>query len=160
MFRMSCSRSGLRILGVLLTIPIAISQFGCVGLGAAAAGVSSASTSGNRLAPVKLMLFGGQNHETYLGCLNCSEYARDSIFNEFGQAGNRYSTNSIWNAYGQFGSLYSSYSACNPYASDPPVIVDAEGSFYGRLTVNEYHAQIASGRQYLSWLKTKVCAQN
>ena len=45
----------------------------------------------------------------------------------------------------------------NPYATDPPVIVDQEGRFYGRLTMNEYNYQIGSGRGYLEWLKQKVC---
>ncbi len=30
----------------------------------------------------KLMIFGGTNHGTYLGCLNCSEYATDSVLNK------------------------------------------------------------------------------
>ena len=32
----------------------------------------------------KLMLFGGKNNQQYLGCLNCSQYASDSITNEYG----------------------------------------------------------------------------
>jgi len=110
-----------------------------------------------RLAPAKLMLFGGTDHKTYLGCLNCSEYATDSIFNRFGPKGSEYSIESIWDKYGDFGSPYSEYSACNPYATDPPVIVDHEGNYYGRLTVNVYHAEIGGGRQYVGWLQKKVC---
>jgi hypothetical protein len=30
----------------------------------------------------KLMISGGINHKTYLGCLNRSQYTTDSIFNE------------------------------------------------------------------------------
>jgi hypothetical protein len=26
------------------------------------------------------MIFGGQDHRTYLGCLNCTQYAADSVF--------------------------------------------------------------------------------
>ena len=62
-----------------------------------------------------------------------------------------------WNKYSDFGSLYSTYSVCNAYATDPPVIVDHEGNYYGRLTLNQYHAEIASGRQYIAWLEHTVC---
>jgi hypothetical protein len=92
-------------------------------------------------APNKLMVFGGPSHDTYLGCLSCSEYASDSIANEYGSFGSQYSSTSLTNTYSQFGSEYSTYSACNPYASDPPVIVDSDGNFYGRLTVNEFHSE-------------------
>lgn len=105
---------------------------------------------------VKLMIFGGQDHRTYLGCLNCSEYASDSVFNHYGQNGSAYSSTSIWNHYSDFGSAYSAHGACSRYAQDPPVIVDQDGKFYGRLTLNEYHPQIGLGKQYLEWLTT-VC---
>lgn len=113
-------------------------------IGAAAAG-AAAGMSGN-YAPTsgtsgKLMLFGGPGHRTYLGCLNCSEFATDSVFNEYGRHGSPYQSDSIFNTISQFGSAISSYSACNPIASDPPVIVDANGRFYGRLTINEYNTQ-------------------
>jgi hypothetical protein len=49
------------------------------------------------------------------------------------------------------------YSACNQYASDPPVIVDQDGQFYGRLTLNSYHVQIGIGAKYVSWLSETVC---
>lgn len=107
----------------------------------------------------KLMLFGGEGHETYLGCLNCSQYASDSVFNAYGTHGSPYSSDSIWNKYGTFGSPYSSESACNPYATDPPVIVDQDGSYYGRLTLNVYHPQIGVGRRYLEWL-SGVCGNH
>jgi hypothetical protein len=145
-------------LSFLFPCLLGLLQIGCTQLGTAAAGASAAASSGARLAPPKLMLFGGDGHKTYLGCLNCGEYATDSTFNEYGQSGSRLSSASIWNTYGDFGSAYSSYSVCNPYASDPPVIVDHEGNYYGRLTVNEYHAEIGGGRQYVAWLKQKVCA--
>lgn len=86
----------------------------------------------------KLMIFGGEGHKTYLGCLNCSEYASDSVFNTYGEPGSTFAVDSIANHYGQFGSPYAIYSACNPYSSDPPVVVDGAGKFYGRLTLNAY----------------------
>ena len=126
-------------------------------LGTALAGAASGSPGGTAYAPPKLMLFGGDNHKTYLGCLNCSEYATDSIFNEYGHNGSPYSSESIWNHFSQFGSSFSQFSACGEFASDPPVIVDREGRYYGRLTTNEFHYQLGSGSQYLQWLKEKVC---
>jgi hypothetical protein len=105
----------------------------------------------------KLMLFGGEGHKVYLGCLNCSQYSTDSVFNQYGTFGSRYSNTSVWNHYSDYGSAYSSWGACNPYATDPPVIVDLDGNFYGRLTLNEYHAQIGTGRNYHDWLYRLVC---
>ena len=90
---------------------------------------------------IKLMIFGGMNNESYLGCLSCSEYATDSILNEYGTYGSKYSINSIWNAYGNFGSKYSQYSPWNLYATNPPVIVDSDGNFYGYFTINKYFPQ-------------------
>ncbi len=107
----------------------------------------------------KLMIFAGTNHENYLGCLNCAESASDSVSNEYGQNGSRYSQASIWNHYGEFGSPYQPYSACNPYSTDPPVIVDDSGTYYGRLTVNQFHPELGAGRQLIAWLRQAVCSQ-
>ncbi len=90
---------------------------------------------------VALLLFGGDGHKTFLGCLNCSEYDSGSICNKYGQQGSKYSSNSIWNMYGNFGSKYSSQSPWNQYASNPPAIVDREGNFYGYLTANTYNSK-------------------
>lgn len=75
----------------------------------------------------QLYIYGGSNHDEFLGCLNS----------------NGYDSNSIWNEYGTYGSEYSSYSPWNEYATEPPVVVDKEGNFYGYLTVNEYKSQRA-----------------
>lgn len=120
---------------------------------AAAVGAAQASAPNSP----KLMIFGGQDHRTYLGCLNCSEYASDSVLNEYGEHGSRYSSSSIWNHFNEFGSAYSNFGACNAYASDPPVIVDSAGSFYGRLTLNQYHSQIGIGKNFHDWLENSVC---
>src|SRR5689334_20529811 len=45
----------------------------------------------------KLMIFGGAGHRVYLGCLNCSEYAADSVRNTYGTHGSAYSAESIFN---------------------------------------------------------------
>lgn len=117
----------------------------------AALALSSAAVPRSAIA-TELLVFGGPNHRTFLGCISCSEYDSDSILNEYGPHGSRYSSESIHNHYSEYGSPYSSYSACSRYASDPPVIVDGEGGFYGRLTLNKYHAQATKNRTLLAWL--------
>jgi hypothetical protein len=83
-----------------------------------------------------LLLFGGVGHKEFLGCLNCSEFVGNSIWNEMSTYGwkNGFGT---WNSLGSYKNSFSSYSACNEFASDPPVIVDAKGAYYGRLSINE-----------------------
>jgi len=143
--------AGLMLLPMIGCSPAARQGVGNA-LGAAAAGVGEAPSRQQ-----KLMLFGGEDHKVYLGCLSCSEYSTDSVFNQYGTFGSRYSSTSIWNHYSEYGSAYSSWGACNPYANDPPVIVDLDGNFYGRLTLNEYHAQIGTGRSFHDWLYSVVC---
>jgi hypothetical protein len=112
---------------------------------------------GTEGASTKVMIFGGRDHKTYLGCLNCSEYASDSVFNAIGPHGSRIGKESIWNSIQPFGSELSPYSACNPLASDPPVIVDANGEYLGRLTLNLQHPQLGIGSRFYQWLSTAVC---
>ena len=90
-----------------------------------------------------LHLYGGSNHDIYLGCLNCSNFDTNSVWNEYGKYGSSYNTNSIWNEYGTYGSEYNSNSPWNSYASNPPVVVDKQGNFYGYFTINEYKSQRA-----------------
>ncbi len=90
-----------------------------------------------------LHLYGGDNHDIYLGCLNCDSYNSNSIWNEYGTYGNSYNSNSIWNEYGTYGNEYNSNSPWNEYSSNPPVVVDKDGNFYGYFTVNEYKSKRA-----------------
>jgi hypothetical protein len=76
--------------------------------------------------------------ETYLGCLTCSTYSSESIFNPYGSYGSPYSFTSVNDQYGPYGSPYSATSACNPYTVSPPAIFDEAGCYYGRLSVNQY----------------------
>lgn len=87
-----------------------------------------------------LLLFGGDNHKTFLGCLNCTKYDSGSLCNKYGDSGSKYSQNSIWNRYGEFGSKYSAISPWNKYSDSAPVIVDRAGKFYGHLSANKYHS--------------------
>ncbi|MHA7941723.1 hypothetical protein ACJOV8_001415 [Formosa sp. 3Alg 14/1] len=90
-----------------------------------------------------LHLYGGQNHDVYLGCLNCSNYDKDSIWNAYGTYGNSYNSKSIWNAYGTYGNEYNAYSPWNAYSNTPPVVVDKKGNFYGYFTVAKYKSKRA-----------------
>lgn len=90
-----------------------------------------------------LHLYGGRNNDVYLGCLNCDSYDKNSIWNEYGTYGNSYNSNSIWNEYGTYGNQYNSYSPWNSYTTNPPVVVDKEGKFYGYFTINQYKAKRA-----------------
>lgn len=105
-------------------------------------------------APPELVVFSG---DTFLGCLNCSQYDSRSILNANG-AGSKYSSDSVTNAYSEYGSKYSDRSACNPYASAPPAVVDRQGNFYGYLTVNAYKSQI-NDPVIRGWL-AGVCAEH
>lgn len=75
-----------------------------------------------------LLIFGGEDHDVYLGKLNASKYDSESI----------------WNEYGKYGSEYSSYSPFNEYASYPPILVDSQGNFYGYFTANKYKSNRAN----------------
>ena len=90
-----------------------------------------------------LHLYGGKNHDDYLGCLNCNSYDQNSIWNEYGKYGNIYNSNCIWNEYSTYGNEYNSYSPWNSYSNYPPVVVDMDGNFYGYFTVNEYKSKRA-----------------
>lgn len=101
------------------------------------------------------LVFGsnGSGHKVFLGCL-CDEYEVNSIANKYGQHGTSYAAESVWNPYGAYGSRYSSVSACNPEASDPPVVVDNKGHYFGRLSVNLEKA----GSEPLHELTLSICA--
>lgn len=86
-----------------------------------------------------LQIYGGKDHDQYLGCLNCNNYDTNSIWNSYGKYGSSYNANSIWNSYGTFGNSYNSLCPFNDYATEPPVIVDKDGNFYGYLTTNTNH---------------------
>lgn len=138
------------VVGVVLALTVSsCSPAVLQGISQGLAGASHGTASGGF---ETLMLFGGSGNSTYLGCLSCSEYARDSIFNSYGPHGSRYSTQSIFNPYSQFGSRYSQYSPCNRYAAHPPVVVDDAGNYYGRLTLNSYHAERYGDGEVLAWL--------
>lgn len=99
---------------------------------AAQGAAAGAAASAPAQTPTALLVFGGTDHKTFLGCLNCSEYGQSSIQHAYSY-GSPYGQ-TVFNHFSQYGSELSNESACNPYATDPPVIVDSNGKFYGRLT--------------------------
>ncbi len=87
-----------------------------------------------------LLLFGNSDHKKLLGCISCCKYHSDSVWNRYGSHGSKYNSESIWNRYGTYGSKYSAASPWNRYGTDPPVIVDRDGNFYGYFTSNKSHS--------------------
>ena len=86
-----------------------------------------------------LLLFGGHDHKTFLGCLNCSETAMGSICNKFGLQGSKFQVNSIWNKFGTYGSKFSTDSPWNKFSTSAPIIVDKDGGSYGYFSANHFH---------------------
>lgn len=85
-----------------------------------------------------ILIFGGKNHDVFLGCLNCTKYDNNSIWNKYGDFGSKYNEKCIWNKYSEYSGKYSDYSPFNKYATYPPVLVDDDGNFYGYFTANKY----------------------
>lgn len=91
-----------------------------------------------------LQIFGGQDQNVYLGCLNCSHLDTESIWNIQGNYGDSQHAKSIWNSNGLYGNTKSNYSPWNKTAKYPPVLKDNNSEFYGYLTtdeVNGYRAE-------------------
>mgnify|MGYP006083188073 CR=1 FL=1 len=111
----------------------------------------------------KIMLFGGKNNKTFLGCLTCSNFDGSSVHNTFSDFGsNDFSSSSIWNNYSDYGSMYGAYSACSTNATNPPVLVDDNGTFYAYLSLNPSKQNIranspSSVSGIYKWLEEEVC---
>jgi hypothetical protein len=84
-----------------------------------------------------ILIFGGDNNKDFLGCLTCNEMSGNSIWNEMSTYGWKNGFGK-WNPFGQYKNPFSSYSACNEFTQNGPVLVDREGNFYGRLSINEF----------------------
>lgn len=83
----------------------------------------------------KLMLY---SEDKYLGCLDCGDFNSESICNSFGTYGSSFSSDSIWNGFGTYGSSFSSKSPWNSFSSNGPKIVDDNGNFFGRFSINTF----------------------
>ena len=88
-----------------------------------------------------LQIYGGKNHDVYLGCLSCDKYESSSIWNQHGDNGSKYNSKCIWNKYGKYGGKYSAHSPFNKYASNPPILIGSDGHFYGYFTADKYFSK-------------------
>jgi hypothetical protein len=95
-----------------------------------------------------LLLFGGHDHKTFLGCLNCVDTSDVSVCNDVGQYGSDVAENSIWNDVGPYGSDVSPISPWNDVSQDAPIIVDRAGKSYGYFSANNVHHD----RTRIDWL--------
>ncbi len=106
-----------------------------------------------------VLLFGDSNYDVFLGCFSCSRFDSESVHNPFGQYGSRFSSTSIWNHFSQYGSPFSTHSACNEFASNPPILVDNQGAFYGELTLNLFRPNAVRDPDVVDWLRHVVCEE-
>jgi len=106
-------------------------------------------------------VWGGANYTQYLGlftCVFCTEFAADSINNQFGSYGSQFSSTSIRNQFSTYGSQFSSYSPCNQFASNPPRVYNANRSvYYGELTINQFRPDAIKTATIVNWLNGDVC---
>jgi hypothetical protein len=93
-------------------------------------------------------LYGGRDHNVFLGCLNCNSLNETSVCNAFGTYGNRFNLNSIWNSFGSYGSTIQPTSPWNNMATSPPVIRGTDGRSYGEFTVNDFRFSRTSIPEY------------
>lgn len=89
--------------------------------------------------PQALLLFGGTNHKTFLGCLNCAPTSPSSVCNKVGEHGSKFQADSIWNRFGTYGSKFSADSPWNKFGTSAPIIVDKDGGSYGYFSANKFH---------------------
>lgn len=94
------------------------------------------------------LIFSGK---TFLGTIT-NKYDSDSVANTYGTHGSKYSTDSIFNKYGEFGDKYSNNSVFNKFASEPPKIVDKDGTFRAYLTLNENMTPRVNTDTLLGWI--------
>jgi hypothetical protein len=86
----------------------------------------------------QIHIYNNFEKQTYLGCLTCTKYDANSVWNEYGTYGSKYQSLSIWNRYGVYGSEYNPQSPWNKYSTYPPVLIDMNGRFVGYFTTNTY----------------------
>lgn len=93
----------------------------------------------------KMMIYGGRNHDQYLGCITCSEFSSDSICNGFGRYGNEFGTQGMFNEFSGFGNEFSAKSPWNEFSTsqEVPILVDESGKFFGYFTINSSRTDAA-----------------
>ena len=99
-----------------------------------------------------LLLFGGNDHKTFLGCLNCGKSDDASICNKFGTYGSKFNEVSIWNKFGTYGSKFNEGSPWNKFSNSAPIIVDKNGNAYGYFSTNKFHNNRTRIKSYVTLL--------
>lgn len=84
----------------------------------------------------KVMIYGGEKHDVYLGCLTCTQFHDESVWNENGVYGTKNNNLSIWSEFSDYGNEFSYLSPWNEYATHPPILIDENGGNYGYFTRN------------------------
>lgn len=84
----------------------------------------------------RILIYGGENQDVFLGCLNCDKFDKESIWDCTGDYGSRFGKESIWNKFREFGGAYGKYSPFNRFSDNPPILVDKNGKFYGYFTID------------------------
>ena len=87
----------------------------------------------------KVFILGGENRDFYLGCITCTQFHDESIWNKNGIYGTPNNDISIWSEFSDYGNEFSNYSPWNEFAAKPPALYDDEGNFYGYFTRNVYY---------------------
>ena len=83
-----------------------------------------------------LLLYGGADHDVFLGCYTCDREDPHAVFNADGLYGSTRNAHSIWNPHCPFGDRKSPYSPWNPHATAPPLIKDEYDVKHGDFTAN------------------------
>ena len=87
------------------------------------------------------MIYGGENSEVFLGCLNCDKFDKESIWNTMGDFGSVFGQFSIWNKFREYGGQMGNYSPFNQFSKKPPILVDSNGNKYGYFSVDSFYMQ-------------------
>lgn len=92
---------------------------------------------------------------TFLGNLNPNKMDTNSLFNRYGEYGNKFSNLSIFNKFSSYGGAFSIYSPYNPSTKSPPRIVSG-GQAIAYLTVNKSLKPRIDPADVLSWAQENV----
>ncbi|RIY34724.1 hypothetical protein [Psittacicella gerlachiana] len=85
-----------------------------------------------------MYIYSDDGKNTFLGCLNCSTRASNSILNYASVYYSEIKTNSIYNLRGKYGNPNSEYSVTNPQATNPPLLIGKDSKkVYGKLSLGE-----------------------
>ena len=120
----------------------------------------------------ELLLYGGDKHDEFLGCLKCNDFSSQSVCNGFSKYGNDFGSN-MWNQFSSpYGNDFSSSSPWNEFSTSKsvPVLVDRQGKFYGYFTINESRSDAVNFSSFLNRLfkqhkgnldkvREKLCAE-